>query len=92
MNPGNEAAQLVVNWLAGCSAGTQIDVADAAALEAQITARIEARSGWRAQLDQRQRQEVTLALMYRNTFNHGTDGHGRLVLIATLADLLDGVG
>lgn len=46
-------------------------------------------TGWQAGLDQRQRQEVELARLYARDFGHGTDGHGRLILIDKLADMLD---
>lgn len=34
-------------------------------------------------------QELDFARTYYTSFNHGTDGHSRLVLIAKLAELLD---
>lgn len=46
---------------------------------------------WWAELDERQRQEVRMALEYERRFNHGTDGHNRLLLIAKLTQLLDKV-
>lgn len=46
---------------------------------------------WWAELDERQRQEVRMALEYEGRFNHGTDGHNRLLLIAKLTQLLDKV-
>jgi hypothetical protein len=49
----------------------------------------ETRAKWMAELDTRQINEVYLAKMYAKTFAHGTDGHGRLMLIAKLAELLD---
>lgn len=44
---------------------------------------------WRSELDERQRSELMFALMYEADYHHGTDGHGRLMLIAKLAHLLD---
>lgn len=46
---------------------------------------------WWAELDDRQKQEVRFALDYSGRFNHGTDGHHRLNLIAKLTQLLDKV-
>jgi hypothetical protein len=34
-------------------------------------------------------KEIEFAKLYAAKFNHGTDGHGRLNLIAKLAELLD---
>src|SRR5690242_6214769 len=42
-----------------------------------------------AKLDERQRKEVSFARDYSINFNHGTDGHNRLLLIAKLADMVD---
>lgn len=33
--------------------------------------------------------ELDFARLYAANFNHGTDGHSRLILIAKLAELLD---
>lgn len=44
---------------------------------------------WRNQLDDRQQKEVALAETYVRDFNHGTTGHNQLILVATLAELLD---
>jgi hypothetical protein len=44
---------------------------------------------WQAGLDERQRKEIELARVYTRDFNHGTDGHSRLTLIANLAETLD---
>lgn len=44
---------------------------------------------WIDQLTERERKEVQFALLYAGQFNHGTDGHSRLVLIDKLARLLD---
>jgi len=46
---------------------------------------------WTDTLDDRQRKEIAFARMYEKSFGHGTDGHSRLMLIATLARLLDQV-
>lgn len=39
-------------------------------------------------LDDRQQKECLLAVTYERDFQHGTDGHNRLVLIARLVRLL----
>jgi hypothetical protein len=44
---------------------------------------------WRAQLDDRQRKEIEFADVYNDDFQHGTDGHNRLLLISKLASMLD---
>lgn len=46
-------------------------------------------TGWRANLEERQRQEVEFARLYVRDFDHGTTGHNRLALIDKLADMLD---
>jgi len=43
---------------------------------------------WMELLTERERKEVKFAWAYAANFNHGTDGHSRLLLIAKLADLL----
>lgn len=43
---------------------------------------------WFQALDDRQKNEVVLAVEYAERFNHGTDGHHRLLLIASLVDEL----
>jgi len=44
---------------------------------------------WRAQLDDQQRKEIEFADLYNDDFQHGTDGHNRLLLISMLASMLD---
>lgn len=44
---------------------------------------------WYAELDERQLAEVEFAKLYASQFEHGTDGHNRLLLIAKMAELLD---
>lgn len=44
---------------------------------------------WAEDLDERQRKEIKLAMIYAEKFAHGTDGHHRLLLIAMLAKKLD---
>jgi len=39
-------------------------------------------------LDDRQQKECLLAVTYERDFQHGTDGHTRLILIARLVRLL----
>lgn len=47
---------------------------------------------WRRDyFDDRQQKEIRLAQVYAEEFGHGTDGHGRLLLINRLAELLDNV-
>lgn len=48
-----------------------------------------AKFSWTDELNERQIKEVDFALVYDNSFNHGTAGHNRLLLIAKLAELLD---
>jgi hypothetical protein len=43
---------------------------------------------WRLDLMERERKELALAAAYAQD-PHGTDGHGRLLLLAKLAGLLD---
>jgi len=38
--------------------------------------------------DERERKELGFATMYYREFNHGTDGHNRLLLIAKLFHML----
>ena len=47
------------------------------------------RYNWRDYLTERQDAELRFAQTYVADFQHGTDGHHRLCLIAHLADLLD---
>ena len=44
---------------------------------------------WEKLLDERQLKELHFARLYVAEFNHGTDGHSRLLLIDRLAVLLD---
>lgn len=44
---------------------------------------------WRKELTERENKEVDFAFIYADLYNHGTDGHSRLTLIARLARLLD---
>lgn len=45
---------------------------------------------WQDKLTERERKEVSLARTYTRLYSHGTTGHIRLLLIAKLANLLDG--
>lgn len=45
---------------------------------------------WKAYLTDRQLKEVELARVYARDFAHGTTGHNALLIIAMLADMLDG--
>lgn len=38
--------------------------------------------------DERQQQEVRFCLGYVGNFNHGTDGHGRITVVAKLYELV----
>ncbi len=44
---------------------------------------------WWTELTDRETEEVRFATLYAEEFNHGTDGHNRLNLIAKLTRLLD---
>lgn len=44
---------------------------------------------WEKELTDRERKELEFARTYTEMYNHGTDGHNRLNLIAKLANLLD---
>jgi len=46
-------------------------------------------TNWRKTLDEQQQKEVQFAEAYNQKFNHGTDGHSRLMLISLMAYLLD---
>jgi len=52
------------------------------------------KAGWEAaapaylNLSEREWKEIEFAQVYTESFAHGTDGHGRLVLIAKLANAL----
>ena len=62
----------------------------ATAIKSYVDAGSPAPSPWAEQLDARQLKEIEFARIYAKDFAHGTDGHHRLLLIAKLADLLDG--
>jgi hypothetical protein len=44
---------------------------------------------WETHFNERELKEIEFARKYASDFNHGTDGHIRLILLARLADLLD---
>lgn len=44
---------------------------------------------WRDIYVDRQRRELDLAELYARDFHHGTTGHNQLMLIGSLADLID---
>ncbi|HEY8310812.1 MAG TPA: hypothetical protein VIG47_09660 [Gemmatimonadaceae bacterium] len=46
-------------------------------------------SWWADDFDERERNEIRFAHIYRGEFQHGTDGHHRLLLISKLATTLD---
>lgn len=45
---------------------------------------------WMDLLDDRQKKEMKFARDYALFYQHGTDGHNRLMLMARLAEILDG--
>lgn len=47
------------------------------------------KAGWRDTLTQRDQQEVSLAELYAENYQHGTSGHLSYMLIAQLATRLD---
>jgi hypothetical protein len=49
------------------------------------------RAAWFTLLDERQQKEVQFAEVYAQHFSHGTDGHNRLLLVAKMAEALDGI-
>jgi hypothetical protein len=44
---------------------------------------------WQKLLDERQKKELDLAILYAHDFHHGTTGHNQLMLIAALAEMLN---
>lgn len=46
---------------------------------------------WQKLLDERQKKELDLAILYARDFHHGTTGHNQLMLIAMLAEMLNRV-
>lgn len=42
-------------------------------------------SQWMSELTDREQKEVEFCLLYSDAFNHGTDGHTRLNIVAKLA-------
>lgn len=46
---------------------------------------------WRDLLDERQNAEITFSELYARDFHHGTDGHNAKMLIAKLAEMLNGI-
>jgi hypothetical protein len=44
---------------------------------------------WLKELTEREVKEIAFACAYAESFNHGTDGHSRLILISKLVALLD---
>jgi hypothetical protein len=44
---------------------------------------------WRQLFDARQLKEIDFAQVYAKEFNHGTDGHNRLLLIDRMTKVLD---
>lgn len=51
----------------------------------------EGRIDWLSLLDDRQRREIELSIVYARDFHHGTDGHNAKMIIAKLAEMLDAV-
>lgn len=46
---------------------------------------------WKVQLTDRERKEVEFCQQYAQNFNHGTDGHSRMLVVARLAQIIDGL-
>jgi hypothetical protein len=44
---------------------------------------------WMNDLTERERKEIEFCLVYADQFNHGTDGHTRLLIVAKLAKKLN---
>lgn len=44
---------------------------------------------WKIQLTDRERKEVEFCQEYAQNFNHGTDGHSRMLLVARLAQIIE---
>lgn len=44
---------------------------------------------WMKDLTERERKEIEFCRVYADSFNHGTDGHTRLLMVAKLAKMLD---
>lgn len=47
--------------------------------------------GWRRFFTEREEQEIAFNHQYARMFHHGTDGHMARIIIAKMADLLDGI-
>lgn len=47
--------------------------------------------GWRRFFTAREEQEIAFNHQYARMFQHGTDGHMARMIIAKMADLLDGI-
>ena len=45
---------------------------------------------WETHFNERELKEIEFARKYAADFNHGTDGHIRLTVMARMAELLDG--
>jgi hypothetical protein len=45
---------------------------------------------WETHFNDRELKEIEFARRYAVDFNHGTDGHIRLTIMARMAELLDG--
>ena len=46
-------------------------------------------SAWRVNFDDRQNKEIDFCIVYRDKFNHGTDGHILRTIIADMASMLN---
>lgn len=66
------------------SRGEQVDEEKLAKLK-------EARAKWTEGMDVRMKKEIEFATLYTTLYRHGTDGHNRLLLIAQLAAIIDGL-
>jgi hypothetical protein len=45
---------------------------------------------WLTHFDDRQREQIAFSRLYARDFNHGADGHNSMLIIARMAELLDG--
>lgn len=57
----------------------------------QVFDELRPRGAWWVDLDTRMKGEAMLAIVYSRFLGHGTDGHIRLMTIAHLVELLEGM-
>jgi hypothetical protein len=46
------------------------------------------KQAWETHFDERQRKEIAFCVAYKQSFNHGTDGHNIRLIVAKMAELL----